>query len=213
MICDEHVTNYIRKKLKARTGILRDIEIYAYDNNIPVIESEVAGLLVILGKAISPSKILEIGTAIGYSALLLSTVLEDSGYIDTIERDEMMITIAKKNIKMAGCDGKINVIAGDAGDVLSYIDKQYDMIFIDAAKGQYIDYLPHCIRLLRMGGLLIADNVLYRGMVAQNYEIPKRERTIVRNLNGFLDAICTDETLETTLIPAGDGLAISYKLV
>ena len=118
MIYNEHVINFIRKKLKAGKGVLADIERYAYDNNIPIVEPEVASLLIILGKMIRPVRILEIGTAIGYSAILLSSVLCDGGFIDTIEREEQMVALARENIKKAGCQGKINVIAADAVNVL-----------------------------------------------------------------------------------------------
>jgi len=212
MICYDYVNNYIRKTIKKNRGILRELEEYAEKNSIPIVHPEVARLLVVLGKMQKPRRILEVGTAIGYSAILFSTVLEPGGIIDTIERYEPMGEQAKENIKRAGLQDTINVIIGEASEVLECLDKKYDIIFLDAAKGQYPEFLPHCLRLLRSGGLLVSDNVLYKGMVASDDLVIRRKKTIVKRLRDYLDSLCSSEELETSILPVGDGIALSYKL-
>jgi predicted O-methyltransferase YrrM len=158
-----------------------------------------------------PKRILEVGTAIGYSAILFSRFLAKDGRIDTIDRHERMIEKAKENIKKAGLDNIINIIMGDAMEVLACLDKKYDMIFLDAAKGQYPEFLPHCLRMLENGGLLVSDNVLYKGMIASDDLVVRRKITIVKRLRSYLDSICNMDELETSIIPIGDGVALSYK--
>lgn len=213
MISHEYISRYLEKTLKPDEGILLELREYARLNHVPIIQPEVARLLVVLGKLLQPGRILEIGTAIGYSSLLFSTILKGRGVIDTIERNDAMIALARSNIKRAGCDDTINVIAGDAGDVLKCLDRKYDMIFIDAAKGQYGEFFPDCFRMLKEGGLLVSDNVLYKGMVANDELVVRRKKTIVRRMRDYLDSLCSNESLETSIIPIGDGVALSYKRV
>jgi predicted O-methyltransferase YrrM len=137
--------------------------------------------------------------------------LEPDGKIDTIERFELMADKAKENVKRAGKEDIINIIVGDASEVLPCLDKRYDMIFLDAAKGQYPEFLPDCLRMLNIGGLLISDNVLYKGMVANDELVVRRKKTIVKRMRTYLDSICNHEQLDTTILPVGDGVAISYK--
>jgi predicted O-methyltransferase YrrM len=122
-----------------------------------------------------------------------------------------MVIKAHENIKKAGLADTIAVIAGDAAEVLRCLDKKYDMIFMDAAKGQYPEFLPECLRMLKNGGLLVSDNVLYKGMVASDELVVRRKKTIVNRMRTFLDSICSDPTLDTTILPVGDGVALSYK--
>jgi predicted O-methyltransferase YrrM len=211
MICYDYVNNYIRETIKKNDGILKDLEEYAKLHHVPIIQPEVARLLMVTGKLVKPLRILEIGTAIGYSAILMSNFLEPGGKIDTIDRSEKMIYSAKENIKRAGMEDKINIITGDALDVLQCLDKSYDLIFVDAAKGQYSEFLPECFRMLKAGGVLFSDNILYKGMVANDDLIVFRKKTIVKRMREYLDIICNDENLETSLVPIGDGVAISYK--
>jgi predicted O-methyltransferase YrrM len=142
---------------------------------------------------------------------LISTVLPKDAKIDTIDRYELMIERAKTNIKKANLENTINIIYGDATEVLKMLDKKYDMIFLDAAKGQYPEFLPQCIRLLNDGGVLISDNILYKGMIANDELVVRRKKTIVTRLRSYLDHICNSEQLETSIIPIGDGVALSYK--
>jgi predicted O-methyltransferase YrrM len=211
MICYSYINEYIRNTIKGSEGFLRELEEFARQNNIPIIEPEVARLLIVLGNIIKPSHILEVGTAIGYSAILLSDLLQPGGKLDTIDRHEYMIDKARENIKIAGKENIINIIAGDAADILKCLDKNYDFIFLDGAKGQYLELLPECLRMLNKGGLLISDNVLYKGMVANDELIVRRKKTIVKRMRNYLEDICKNHQLETCIMPIGDGVAISYK--
>jgi len=212
MINYEYITTYIRKTINRNEGILKELERYAEKNHVPIVQPEVARLITVLGNIQKPGRILEIGTAIGYSAILMTSFLKQGGKIDTIERYEKMAEKARENIKMAGKEDTINIIIGDAMDVLACLDKQYDMIFVDAAKGQYPEFLPHCMRMLVKGGLLISDNVLYQGMVATDELVVRRKKTIVTRLRNYLTTICNSDELETCIIPIGDGVAVSYKV-
>lgn len=211
MICFDYINNYIRNTLKQNDGILLELEKFAKEHHVPIIHPEVASLLRVIGLTVRPGRILEVGTAIGYSAILLSTVLESGGRIDTIDRYELMVERARSNIKKANLQDVINIIAGDALEVLKCLDKQYDMIFLDAAKGQYEEFLPECLRMLRSGGLLVSDNVLYKGMIANDELVVRRKKTIVKRMRSYLTTICNMDELETSILPVGDGVAISYK--
>ncbi len=211
MINYDYITDYIRTTIKPNTGLLAELEQYAAENHVPIIQPEVAALMKVLGNMHKPGRILEVGTAIGYSSMLFSGFLKDGGVIDTIERNEQMIEIARKNIKAAGLQNTINVIAGDAIEVLGCLDKQYDMIFLDAAKGQYNEFLEQSKRMLVAGGLLVSDNVLYKGMIATDTLVVRRKKTIVTRMRSFLKNLCRDESFETSLIPIGDGVALSYR--
>ncbi len=209
---ENDMTNkFIRSTLNPGDGLMREMELYAKQHHVPIIKPETARLLIVLGRLVKPSRILEIGTAIGYSAILLSRILAENGRIDTIERDERMVLKAHENIKRAGLANTIAVIAGDASDVLVCLDKTYDMIFMDAAKGQYPGFLPDCLRMLRDGGLLISDNVLYKGMIANEELVVRRKKTIVNRMRTYIDSLCDDPSLDTSILPVGDGVALSYK--
>jgi predicted O-methyltransferase YrrM len=211
MICFDYINDYIRKTIKQEDALLAGLRSFASERNIPIIQPETARLLHVTGLMIKPRRILEIGTAMGYSSILLSRTQDADGKIDTIEKDEEMIALARKNIKKAGLCGRITVIAGDALDVLTCLDKQYDLIFLDAAKGQYPQFLPECLRMLRKGGILFSDNVLYKGMVAEDELVVRRKITIVKRLREYLEALCNHDELETSLLPIGDGVTISIR--
>lgn len=211
MISFDYINEYIRGTLRKQEGLLAELETYAAENNVPVVQPEVAALLTVLGRLVKPSRILEIGTAIGYSSILLAGVLGDGGRLDTIERSDLMIEKASANIKKAGLEKIISIIPGDASEVLRCLDKQYDLIFLDAAKGQYPDFLPECLRMLVKGGLLVSDNVLYKGMVANDELVVRRKKTIVTRMRQYLKSICENGELDTSILPVGDGVALSYK--
>lgn len=211
MICYEYINEYIRNTINGNDGLLAELESFAKENHVPIVHPEVGRLITVLGSMMRPRRILEIGTAIGYSAILMSRFLTLEGKIDTIERYERMVEQAKANIKRACLENTINVIQGDAFEVLRCLDKKYDMILLDAAKGQYGEFLPECLRMLNPGGLLVSDNVLYKGMVANDGLVVRRKKTIVRRMRDYLDSLCKNDGLETSIIPIGDGLALSYK--
>jgi predicted O-methyltransferase YrrM len=211
MICYDYINEYLRKTIKANSGLLLELERFAGENNVPIVHPEVSKLLTVLGSMLKPTRILEVGTAIGYSSILFSGILQKGGKIDTIEINESMVEIAKENINKAGLVGVIAIIIGDAVEVLKCLDKRYDMIFIDAAKGQYNEFLPECLRMLNKGGILVSDNVLFKGMIANDELLVRRKRTIVKRMRDYLNSICMNEELETSIIPIGDGVAVSYK--
>lgn len=211
MITHDFINDYIRKTLKPNTDFLLELEGYAARNHIPIIQPEVAALLSVICRLQSPFRILEAGTAIGYSAILMANVISEGSRIDTIERYDLMVQLSKSNIKAAGLEDKINIIQGDAFEVMKCLDKEYDLIFLDAAKGQYPEFLPECKRMLRSGGLLFSDNVLYKGMIANDDLVIRRKKTIVKRMRDYLYMLCNDESLDTSIIPIGDGVALSYK--
>jgi len=206
-----HILDYLGKIIMQDDPLLNEIEEYARKNHIPVIQRESGRLLEVLCTLSKPKKILEIGTAVGYSSILLARKLDGAGILDTIELDENRADEADKYIKRAGLEKTIRVLRGDAAEVLQCLAHPYDFIFLDAAKGQYIEFLPHCLRLLNPGGLLVSDNILYRGMVAKEGFIEHKHRTITVKLKTYIDALLSDDKLLTSIIPIGDGMAVSIK--
>lgn len=158
-----------------------------------------------------PKKILELGTAIGYSSIFMAKNQPECEKIITIERSEKMIVKAKKNIELAGLDHIIEIKEGNVQEILPDLNESFDVIFIDAAKSKYLEFLPYCLERLNDKGLIISDNVLFKGMIATDMLVPKRQRTIVRNMRLYLSEISNSKELETTIIPIGDGVALSYK--
>ncbi len=206
------IEEYIRGILPANKGILREIEIYADKNHIPIVHKEVGVLLQIITKSVNVKKVLEIGTAIAYSTLLFSEAMGEDGYITTIERNEKMISLAKENIKKAGKTKNIQLIEGDATIVLKQLKDKYDLIFLDGAKGHYKYFLDESMNLLNSGGIFVSDNILYKGMIATDKLVVRRKKTIVNRMREYLRYICNHPQLDTSIIPIGDGLAISYKI-
>jgi predicted O-methyltransferase YrrM len=209
-IVNEAVESYIREILPKNAGLLEEMETYAEENHVPIIHPEVAKLLEVITKIHKPQQILEVGTAIGYSAIVLCSATE-KGQLISIERRQDMIEKATSFIYRAGLENQIQILPGNAEDVLPTIDQKFDMIFLDAAKGQYMEFLASCIHLLREGGVLISDNVLYKGMVASNEYVIRRKKTIVKRMRSYLDYIMDHPSLTSCLLPIGDGVAISYK--
>lgn len=204
------IDEYLRGVIKRESGFLKELEEYAELNYIPIVAPESAALLKILVTIHKPSRILEAGTAIGYSSIIMANTHKEA-VIDTIEIDESMAEMAKENIAKAGLKERIRVLAGDALEVMKCLSTPYDMIFLDAAKGQYIEYFEEALRLLKPGGLLVSDNILYKGLVAQKDPVPHKHRTITVKLREYLNTICHDPRLETSVIPIGDGMAVSVK--
>ncbi|KAB3537349.1 O-methyltransferase [Alkaliphilus pronyensis] len=210
-ITDGYVEKYIREVLVENKGLLMELELYAKEHNVPIVHKEVAALLKVLTKSVKAKKILEVGTAIAYSTIIFSYAMGSDGHITTIERNEKMIEEAKNNIKRAGLEKNIRLIQGDAEDILKFLDAEYDIIFLDGAKGQYNEFLNDCLQQLKSGGLLISDNILFKGMVATDNYAVRRKRTITNRMRTYLETICNHPQLDTSIIPIGDGLAISYK--
>lgn len=210
-INESSVEEYIRSLVPRRESFLVELEKYAELNHVPIIHPEVAQFIKVLLKIAKPKRILEIGTAIGYSALIMASSIEREGRIISIEKREDMINTAEKNIHDSGYSDMIKIIKGEAEEVLPNINDEFDFIFIDAAKGQYMEFFPHCIRNLSEGGIILSDNVLYKGMVANDKLVLRRKKTIVKRMRSYLDYITNHKDLETSVIPIGDGVAITYK--
>ena len=190
---------------------LEKIKKKALEEKIPIIMDDTLEVISQILKEKSPKNILEIGTAVGYSTICFSEYLGGDGYIDTIERESNRVIQAKENIKKAEVENKINIYEGDAVEVLPTLNKKYDVVFIDAAKGKYPFFLEQALRMLNENGIIIADNVLYKGYVMSDYNKHK-QRTAVRNLREYIAKITENPNLETKILEVGDGLAISKKI-
>ena len=187
---------------------LKEIKEKALENHIPIIMDDTLEIIDKLLKNNKPKKILEIGTAVGYSAICFSEYLEDGGKIDTIERDHERVIEAIENIKKAEVEDKINIFEGDAVDILPTFNDKYDLVFIDAAKGKYPFFLEQAKRILNKKGIILADNILYKGYVLSDYNKHK-QRTAVRNLREYIKLTTEDINFDTEILEVGDGLAIS----
>lgn len=206
-----YITSYIRGEIPERQGFLKDLEEYAAEKSVPIVQPKTAKLLEALTCIKRPLRILEVGCAIGYSAILMSQYLADGGSITTVEWDADMTEIARANIDKAGLSDKITVIHNDAKEVLPSLTGEYDMIFLDGPKAHYIYMMNDCIRLLKKGGMLIADNILYKGMVADDGHVIRRKITIVKRLRRFISAQMQRAELETVILPLGDGVTVAVK--
>ncbi|MEW8973206.1 MAG: O-methyltransferase [Tissierellaceae bacterium] len=212
-ISEDYILDYIRGILPERDSYLKEMEKYAIENHVPIIEPEVAQLLRVLLKMKRPKDILEVGTAIGYSALVMCDAQLGDCRITTIERRDDMIELAEEFILKSPYRSNINIIKGEAEDILSEIEGMYDLIFIDAAKGQYLEFFNRCMDLLRPGGFIVSDNVLFKGMVATDELVIRRKKTIVKRLRQFLKYINELDGYTSSVIPIGDGVALTYKEV
>lgn len=210
-INEEYIEDYIRSITPANKDYLINIEKYAHENHVPIIEPEVAQLIKVLLRNNKPKSILEVGTAIGYSALIMAESTGDDTKITTIERNENMIFLAKANISNSPFKDKIRILQGDAEEILPHLSDSYDFIFIDAAKGQYLEFFNYCRSFLKPGGMIVSDNVLYKGMVATDDLVVKRKKTIVRRLRTFLQYINELDGYTSCVMPLGDGVALTYK--
>ena len=189
---------------------LNKVKQKALENNIPIIMDDTLEVIADILKKVKPKKILEIGAAVGYSAMCFSEYLQECGYIDTIERDIERAEEAKINFKNVEVSDKINLFIGDAVEILPTLNDKYDVVFIDAAKGKYPFFLEQAMRMLNEKGVIIADNVLYKGYVMSDYNKHK-QRTAVRNLREYIARVNEDANLDTEILEVGDGLAISFK--
>lgn len=189
---------------------LQKIKEEALEEHIPIIMDDTLEVVDKILKELKPKRILEIGTAVGYSAMCFSEYLEESGTIDTIERDEERAKQARENIVKVEVEEKINILEGDAVEILPTLNEKYDMVFIDAAKGKYPFFLKEALRMLNENGIILADNILYKGYVMSDYNKHK-QRTAVRNLREYIAEVTGNPNLETEILEVGDGLAITKK--
>lgn len=214
MIVEEHITDYLRSLIREdKNPEFCRIEEEARSQHVPIVKPETKELLKILVLLKRPRKILEIGTAVGFSALYMNEYQPEDGTVVTIERNEKRIRKARENIKALDREEKITLLEGDAADILRGIDDSFDFIFMDAAKGQYIYFLEDVLRLLAPEGLLISDNVLQDGdIVKSRYAIERRDRTIHKRMRDYLYTIKNHSMLETAVLTVGDGVAVSCKI-
>lgn len=187
---------------------LEKIKQKALQEHIPIIMDDTLEVIEKYLKNQKPSRMLEIGTAVGYSAICFTEFLDENGIIDTIERDEQRVKEAEENIVKAEVKDKINIYAGDAVEVLPTLNEKYDVVFIDAAKGKYPFFLKEALRMIKPEGIIFADNILYKGYVMSDYNKHK-QRTAVRNLREYIKEVSENPNLETEILEVGDGLAVS----
>lgn len=213
MIVDERFITYINSLDKGNTEFLNQLERQALQDNVPIIRREMQSLLKVLIAIKQPERILEVGTAVGFSTILMGEYGREDCYITTIEKYEKRIPIARENFKKAGMEQKITLLEGDALEVMQGLKEPYDFIFMDAAKGQYINFLPDCLRLLKVGGVLVSDNVLQDGdIIESRFAVTRRNRTIHSRMREYLYTLKNHEQLSTAILPLGDGVTISTRI-
>lgn len=212
MINNERLTAYINSLEMPEWAVCEEIKKEALADSVPIIRNETASLLKFFVTLTKPKRILEVGTAVGYSAILMSRYMPEGSSITTIEKYEPRIPVAKENFKRAGVENVISLLEGDALEILKTLSGTYDFIFMDAAKGQYINFFPEVMRLLSDGGVLISDNILQDGdIIESRYAVTRRNRTIHSRMREYLYTLKHTDNLQTSIIPIGDGVAVSTK--
>lgn len=205
----DFIAEYLKNTVKKESPFLEELYIYARENHIPVIQKEAGRFLGFMVALTGAEEILEVGTAIGYSAMVMYDASGKKAHITTIERDEEMFLNARINIKKYGARENIKPIFGDAEEELDKIDGTFDMIFIDAAKGQSGVFFEKCLSKIKKGGLIVTDNVLYGGMIASDELAKKKHKTITYKMRDFLSMLCSEDRFDTAIIPIGDGMALT----
>ena len=212
MIVDERIVTYINSLDTGNTAMLDQIEREATADYVPIIRKEIQSFLKFLLAMKKPARILEVGTAVGFSAILMAEYDPVPCQITTIENYEKRIPIARENFKRAGKEAQIALLEGDAAEVLKTLEGSYDFIFMDAAKGQYIHFLPEILRLLAKDGVLVSDNVLQDGDVIESrFAVTRRNRTIHKRMREYLYTLTHSEELVTAVLPVGDGITLSTR--
>ena len=212
MEMSERIATYIQSLESPETGIIGEIEREALEAHVPIIRKETQSFLKVVLMMKRPLRVLEVGTAVGFSAILMSGHLPEGGHITTIENYEKRIPIARENFKRAGKEKEITLIEGDALEVMRGLAGPYDFIFMDASKGQYIHYLPEAVRLLAPSGALLSDNVMQDGDILESrFAVERRNRTIHKRMREYLYELKHREDLETSILPLGDGVALSIR--
>lgn len=207
----DFITEYLNTLIEEKDSDLLTLEEYAMENNVPIVQREVANLLKFMVSMKRPKRVLELGTAIGYSSILMNKASMSVNELVTIERNEKMVDIAHKNIEKLDLNKKIQILQGDCLEILKTLNTKFDLIFIDAGKGHYNEFFPYCLNLLNTDGIIISDNVLFRGMVANNDLLIRRKITIVKRMRKYLIDISNRKELITTVLPIGDGVAITMR--
>ncbi len=209
---NERIAVYLRSLESPENPLLEEIEQEALASYVPIIRKETQSLLKTLLTMLRPARVLEVGTAVGFSALLMSEYLPEGAHITTIEKYEKRIPIARQNFRRAGKEEQITLIEGDAMEVLRSLDGPFDFVFMDAAKGQYPHYLPEVLRILTPGGVLMSDNVLQDGsLIESRFAVERRDRTIHSRMREYLYELKHREDLMTSILPLGDGVALTVK--
>ena len=212
MIVDERLVTYINSLDTGNTEILDEIEREALETYVPIVRKEMQSFLKLILSIKRPARILEVGTAVGFSAILMAEYNPIPCEITTIENYEKRIPIAKENFVRAGKEKQITLLEGDAADILKELREPFDFIFMDAAKGQYIHYFPEVMRLLAKGGCLVSDNVMQDGdIIESRFAVERRNRTIHARMREYLYELKHNEELVTSIIPLGDGVTVSIK--
>ena len=212
-VTDDTMNAYLRSVQPMYDGVLGEIQKEAIAAEVPIVPPEVARLLSVLLTMQKPKNILEIGTAVAFSAGLMCRYLPEEGTVTTIDRYEVMLKDARVNIKRMGLEDKIKILEGDAADILPTLEGPYDVIFMDAAKGQYINFMPEIMRLLKTGGTLVSDNVLQDGdIIESHYAVTRRNRTIYKRMREYLYELTHRDDLVTAVLPVGDGITVSTKV-
>ena len=213
MIVDERIVDYIHSLETRNSDILETIEQEALKERVPIIRKEMESFLRVMLTITKPKRILELGTAVGYSAILISEAIEKDASIITIENYEKRIVQARDNFKKADKEDVITMLEGDAMEIMPGLEgDSFDFVFMDAAKAQYIHFLPEVMRLMKKGAVLITDNVLQEGDIIQSkYVVRRRDRTIHKRMREYLEVVKNHPELETTIVPIGDGITISVK--
>lgn len=207
----QYIVDYIVNTIPESKGFLRELEEFADERFIPIIQREVKGFLASLLEYKRPKRILEVGCAIGYSSIFFSDYLADGGQVITLEKDEKYAAMARDNIKKAGKENIIQLIEGPAEETILTVDGQFDMLFLDANKSQYRHYFDVIFPKLKPGGIIICDNILYKGMTANDKLLPRKHYAIVGHIREFLDFLCNHRELTTSIVPIGDGMSLSVK--
>lgn len=213
MIVNERIVTYMHSLEKSNSSVLEKIEQQAHADKVPIIRKEMESFLRVMLLMKKPKRILELGTAVGYSAILMSESIDSDATITTIENYERRIPIARENIGLAGKEDVITLLEGDAMEIMPTLEgEQFDFVFMDAAKAQYIHFLPEVLRLMKSGAVLITDNVLQEGdLIESKYVVRRRDRTIHKRMREYMEAVKNHPQLETSIVPIGDGITVSVK--
>ncbi len=212
-ITSSEIIEYLNELQPMFGGVLGEIQKKALEDKVPIIPRETARFLAVLLTIKKPVNSLEIGAAVGFSAGLICAHMAENGKLTTIERYYVMAQKARENFRRMGITDKVMLIEGDASEVLPMLSGKYDFIFMDCAKGQYIQFMPDCLRLLEVGGILLVDNILQKGRVTmERIEVPKRQRTIHSRMDAFLQTALNEKSLESSVLPIGDGLLFATKI-